>query len=120
MKLYIPVLFLLLIISCAKKGQPNGGPKDEDAPILVTAKPAYKTTNFKGNEIRFYFDEYIVLKDLNQKLIVSPPLKNIPVISPQGSATKQLKIKILDTLKPNTTYTFNFADAIQDLSLIHI
>jgi len=113
-KLYLLLFLLLLISACAKKGQPNGGPKDESAPVLVIAKPAYRTTNFNETEIRFYFDEYIVLKDLNKKLIISPPLKNAPIITPQGTATKNLKIQILDTLKPNTTYTFNFGDAIQD------
>jgi len=113
-RFYIPIFILLFILSCARKGQPDGGPKDESSPILVTAKPAYKTLNFNSKEIRFYFDEYIVLKNLNEKLIISPPLKNPPVITPAGIATKHLKIVISDTLKKNTTYTFNFGDAIQD------
>jgi len=113
-RFYIPILVLLIVTACAKKGSPDGGPKDENAPILVTAKPPYETTNFKAKRIRFYFDEYIVLKDVNTKLIVSPPLKNAPIISPQGTASKYVDIQILDTLQPNTTYTFNFGDAIQD------
>lgn len=114
MRFYIPILILLLLSACAKKGSPDGGPKDENAPILVTAKPPYETINFKEKKIRFYFDEYIVLKDVNKKLIISPPLKNAPIISPQGTPSKFINIQILDTLLPNTTYTFNFGDAIQD------
>ncbi|KAB1160316.1 hypothetical protein F7018_00115 [Tenacibaculum aiptasiae] len=108
------LLYTLIIASCARKGRPDGGPKDKDAPIMVTAKPPYETTNFNKKNIRIEFDEYIVLKDLIKQLVVSPPLKNPPLITPQGSPSKYINIKILDTLKPNTTYTFNFGNAIQD------
>lgn len=108
------ILLALLIVKCARKGRPEGGPKDETAPIMVTAKPPYKSLNFNKKEIRIYFDEYVVLRDLNKQLIVSPPLKNPAVISPQGTPSKYIKIEILDTLKPNTTYTFNFGNAVQD------
>lgn len=107
-------LLLVLLHNCARKGRPSGGPKDETAPIMVIAKPANETVNFKENNIRIYFDEYIVLKNLSKQLIVSPPFKNSPLITPQGTASKYINIEILDTLKPNTTYTFNFGDAIQD------
>ena len=110
----ILVLCYVFIWSCARKGRPSGGPKDESAPIMVIAKPPYKTINFKENTIKLYFDEYIVLKDLSKQLIISPPLKNPPIISPQGIPSKYITIKILDTLKENTTYTFNFGNAIAD------
>ncbi len=100
--------------SCARKGSPEGGPKDEDAPIMVIAKPSNGSLNFDEKSIRIYFDEYIVLKDLSKQLIISPPLKNNPLITPQGIPSKYINIKILDTLKGNTTYTFNFGDAVQD------
>ena len=101
----------LVLSNCAKTGRPQGGPKDEDAPIFVTAKPPYKSLFFKAKEIRIEFDEFVRMKDLNKQLIVSPPLKNPPLISPQGSPSKEIKIKILDTLQENTTYIFNFGNA---------
>lgn len=117
MKQIIKVYILLLVVfitSCARKGRPEGGPKDEDAPIMVTANPPYESIEFKDDNIRIYFDEYIVLKELTKQLVVSPPLKNPPLITPQGTPSKYINIKILDTLKPNTTYTFNFGSAVQD------
>ncbi len=118
MKLFKQLLFFiplsLLLHNCARKGTPSGGPKDEDAPIMVLAKPAYETLNFKEDNIRLYFDEYVVLRDLNKKLIISPPFKTPALVTPQGTPSKYINIKILDTLKENTTYTFNFGDAIQD------
>ncbi|WP_093670617.1 Ig-like domain-containing protein [Tenacibaculum sp. MAR_2009_124] len=109
------VFFLaILISSCARKGRPEGGPKDEDAPIMITANPPYESINFNEKAVKIYFDEYVVLKDLTKQLVVSPPLKSPLVITPQGTPSKYFNIKILDTLKPNTTYTFNFGNAVQD------
>ena len=70
--------------------------------------------NFKSNKIRLTFDEYIKLQDVQNQLIVSPPLKYLPEITPQGGASKFVEIKIKDTLKENTTYTFNFGQSVQD------
>ena len=71
-------LFLVFLVfsfsQCAKKGRPDGGPKDEDAPLFVTANQPYETINFDKKEINIYFNEYIKLKDLRKQLIVSPPL----------------------------------------------
>ena len=109
--------FLVLFFSqCAKKGRPGGGPKDEDAPLFVTANPPYESINFDKNEINIYFNEYIKLKDLNKQLIISPPLNpaNPSLISPQGSPSKFINIKILDTLKENSTYIFDFGNSVQD------
>jgi len=111
--------FLITILSfsfCAKTGSPEGGPKDEIPPLFVASTPPYKTTNFDKNVVKLNFSEYIKLKDLNKQLIVSPPLKNPLSIFPQNTATKKLKLEILDTLKPNTTYIFNFGDAVTDNS----
>ncbi len=113
--LFLGFLFIILLLSdCAKRSRPTGGAKDEDAPILIKANPPHFTTNFKEKEIKIYFDEYIKLKDLYTQLIVSPPLKNQPIISPIGVPSKYISIKISDTLKKNTTYTFNFGQSVID------
>ncbi|MDG1502015.1 MAG: Ig-like domain-containing protein [Ulvibacter sp.] len=113
--LYIPIVFLFLLsfTDCAKKGRPSGGLRDTIAPVILRSAPENFTTNFKNNEIRITFDEFIKLKDISKELIISPPLKYAPIITPL-SVSKVLKIKILDTLKNNTTYSFNFGNSIQD------
>lgn len=68
-------------------------------------------TGYAGQKIVLEFDEFIQLKDLQQKLLVSPPLKNKPQPKQKG---KRLELELTDTLKPNTTYTFYFSDAIRD------
>ena len=108
------LLLALIIISCAKRGRPTGGPKDEASPIVVSARPAIESINFSEDEIRIYFDEFVKLKDLNQQLVISPPMKYQPIITPVGTPSKYINIKILDTLRQNTTYTFNFGQSIID------
>lgn len=103
----------LTLINCAKRGSPTGGPIDSIPPVFIKSEPPNYTTNFDGNRIRIYFDEYIKLKDSRKQLIISPPLEN-SVISPQGSASKYVNIEIKDTLQPNTTYVFNFGQSIVD------
>jgi len=113
---YLGALLCMLfsLVNCAKRGGgPSGGPMDSIPPSFVKATPPNYTTNFEEDEIRIYFDEYIKLKDYQKQLIISPPLKN-SLISPQGSASKYIKITITDTLVPNTTYVFNFGQSIQD------
>lgn len=108
-------LFLLVLIlgSCAKRGSITGGLKDTLAPVLKSSYPKNFSTEFKGTEIKLTFDEFIKLKDVKKQLIISPPLKNEPLILPT-SVGKFITIKINDTLQPNTTYSFNFGQSIED------
>lgn len=112
--LFSLVVIILLTSNCARKGTPSGGKKDSLAPLMVTANPPYESLQFESDKIRLYFDEYITLKDINKQLVISPPLKFIPTITPQGSPSKVITINISDTLQENTTYTFNFGSSIQD------
>jgi len=109
-------VFIVIVIlsSCARRGRPEGGPKDFDKPIMVKADPDFKSLQFEEDQIKIYFDEYVKLKDVSTQLIISPPLKNSPVITPLGTPSKKITIKLSDTLQENTTYTFNFAQSIID------
>lgn len=109
----LTIILGLLLWQCARRGSPTGGPKDEMAPVLLEAFPPSETTRFDKNKIRFIFDELVITKDLRKQLIISPPLENFPTVSP-SSASKKLDFTLTDTLKPNTTYVFNFGNSIQD------
>ncbi|MCF6307626.1 MAG: Ig-like domain-containing protein [Flavobacteriaceae bacterium] len=109
----ILLLFVLSFVDCAKRGRPSGGKKDSIPPVIVRSNPENYSINFDGDEIKIYFDEYIKLKDLSKELIISPPLKYQPLITPLSTG-KFIKIKIKDTLKENTTYSFNFGKSIVD------
>lgn len=101
------------MMSCAKRGSITGGLKDTLAPTLVSSVPKNFNTNFKGNVITLNFDEYVKLKNTNKQLIISPPMKYEPLITPTN-VSKFIKIEIKDTLQPNTTYSFNFGQSITD------
>jgi hypothetical protein len=101
------------MISCAKRGSITGGLKDTLAPVLTSSFPKNFNTNFKGDQIVLNFDEYVKLKNLNKQLVISPPMKHEPLITPTN-VSKVLTIKIKDTLEPNTTYSFNFGQSITD------
>jgi hypothetical protein len=97
---------------CAQLGSPSGGPRDEDPPVILESEPPNYSTWFEADKIRITFDEYIVLDNVNQELIVSPPMEEKPEVKLRK---KTLIIEFEEDLKPNTTYTFNFGSAIKDL-----
>ncbi len=108
------VAIIITLASCANRGNPSGGPKDVEAPVIIKSTPENFTTNFKGKEIRIYFDEYVKIKNLQKQLIISPPMNVEPTVTPLGTASKSIKIIINDTLDDNTTYAFNFGQSIVD------
>ena len=113
-KFILFTIVTVISLNCARTSRPDGGPRDEKAPLMVTANPPYENINFKEEKIKLSFNEFIKLKDLNKQLIISPPMKYPPIITPQGFASKFLEIEIIDTLIKNTTYILNFGNAIED------
>ena len=103
---------ILFCWSCAQQGSPSGGPRDLDPPVPIETNPPNYSTRFEAKKIYITFDEYIVLDNVNQQLIVSPPMEEKPEVKLKK---KTLIIEFEETLKTNTTYTFNFGDAIKDL-----
>ncbi|WP_299114720.1 Ig-like domain-containing protein [uncultured Winogradskyella sp.] len=106
--------FATIMVSCANRGTPSGGEKDVEPPVIEDEIPKNFSTNFKGDEIRIYFDEYVKIKDLRKQLIISPPMDTDPLIMPMSGASRYISIKIKDTLQANTTYAFNFGESIVD------
>lgn len=110
---------LLLVLSlsfvqCAKKGNPQGGELDTKPPKFLRATPENYSTQFNKDEIRIYFDEFIKLEDAQKQIIISPPMPNKPNITPLGSPSKYIRIKLNDTLRENTTYAINFGKSVVD------
>ena len=99
------------IAGCARMGQPDGGWYDDDPPRILGSTPEDQATNVTTKKITIQFDEYIKLADVTQKVIVSPPQLEMPEIKGAG---KKIVVELKDTLKPNTTYTIDFSDAISD------
>ena len=102
---------LLLAVGCARMGSPDGGWYDDDPPRVVSSTPADQATDVTTKKITILFDEYIKLADPSQNVIVSPPQLEMPEIQAKG---KKIVVELKDSLKPNTTYTIDFSDAISD------
>lgn len=118
LKKVLSLLFLLFMMvalwQCARRGTPSGGERDTTPPALIQATPPNLSTNFNRKTIRLKFDEFIKLEDVQNQLVISPPLKYIPEIKPQGVTSKFIEITFKDTLRENTTYTINFGQSIVD------
>ena len=109
--LWLPLLAALAVVSCAKMGQPDGGWYDETPPVIVRTTPQDKGVNVKQKKISIYFDEYIKVDNPTEKVVISPPQIEQAEIAASG---KKIVVELKDTLKPNTTYTVDFSDAITD------
>lgn len=107
------LILAVCMVGCAKQGMPSGGPKDVTPPLVISSTPANETLGFSGEQFFVEFDEYVVLKDVENNVLISPPMNPKPEIKTKG---RGIVVKIKDTLKANTTYNFQFKDAIADFN----
>ena len=111
---YITISTLFLLIgACAKIGNPVGGPRDRTPPVVLETIPEYGAKNFRGKSVSITFDEYVALDNINDKFMVSPPMKKKPKVIIRG---KSVIVEFDEKLRDSTTYTFYFQDAIKDLN----
>lgn len=100
----------LVAASCANMGTPSGGPRDEDPPRLVSASPAMGATGVNRKRMTLTFDELVNVKDAFANVVVSPVSESVPKVSSLG---RRVTVEF-DSLAPNTTYTIDFGNAIED------
>jgi hypothetical protein len=98
---------------CANIVPPSGGPRDSIPPYAVYAKPKDSSTNIAPKEILISFNEYITSNGLQEQLIVSPSIKNNPLVDQR---LNMVRIRLSDSLNANTTYSFQFGNAIKDVN----
>lgn len=109
-------LMLLLLTRCANIVPPVGGPRDETPPQVIWEKSTpNKQTNFQKQRIELTFDEFVVLEDVFNQVVVSPPLQYRPTLSLKGK-TLRVDFDGRDTLREDATYTINFGNAVKDLT----
>ena len=102
----------VLMIRCANVVTPSGGPKDDKSPVVLSATPQNNSTNFKGKTIHLTFDEFVTLNNPSNNVMISPPMSKKPTFRTSG---KSVIIRFEEPLRPNTTYSIHFGDAIKDL-----
>lgn len=109
--LFFLVVAIALLHGCANIASPTGGPYDVDPPKVKRAFPEFNALNSHPKRIEIEFDENIKIKSPSEKVIVTPPQKEMPVIRSIG---RKAVIELNDELIDNTTYTIDFTDAIGD------
>lgn len=103
---------LLLFLACARIGSPDGGPYDETPPKVMHTSPKFGAANEKNvKRVTIEFDEIVKIENASEKVVISPPQIQQPEIEANG---RRITVTLLDSLKPNMTYTIDFADAIVD------
>ena len=108
---FLFAFIFLVLSSCAKMGQPDGGWYDETPPRVLGASPTERATDVNSKKVNIYFNEFIKLENASEKVVVSPPQLEAPEIKATG---KRITVALQDKLQPNTTYTIDFSDAISD------
>ncbi|OLY91108.1 Ig-like domain-containing protein [Cnuella takakiae] len=98
---------------CANIIPPQGGPRDSLPPVLLNAAPADSTVNFRGNRIVLNFDEFVDLQEVQGNLLFTPLFENVPVVE---ARLRTVTIRLKDSLEANTTYTFDFGNALRDIN----
>ncbi|OFY48913.1 MAG: hypothetical protein A2W85_14690 [Bacteroidetes bacterium GWF2_41_31] len=112
--LFTAILWMAFYLSqCAHPVMPSGGEKDVTPPRILYSTPPNGSANFEGNRFTLNTSEYVVLKNVMEAALISPPMKKFPDFSTRG---KSIQVKFNEDLKPNTTYSVYFGDAIADLT----
>ena len=112
MRKLLPLFIIMLaVVGCARMSSPDGGWFDEVPPKVIGASPVDRATGVNQKKLNIIFDEYIKVDNPTENVIISPPQIEQPEIKAAG---KKIVIELKDSLKDNTTYTFDFSDAITD------
>ncbi|OFX80365.1 MAG: hypothetical protein A2X17_00325 [Bacteroidetes bacterium GWF2_41_61] len=111
---FVIVIIAYLLGSCANTTTPPmGGVKDTIPPLLIKVLPDSGSVNYpaKGGQIELRFNEYVVLKEPQKSIFLSPPLNKRVEAKIKG---KSILITFPSQLDSGVTYTLNFGKSIVD------
>ncbi len=113
MKNFLTFPGLLILTACANIAMPTGGPRDKTPPELISSSPYKNQLNFNGKSIELVFNEDIKLKDPKEEILIVPSIGKKTLFT-----VKKKKLIISPELEwlPNTTYSINFRDGVQDIT----
>lgn len=116
LRIIISVYILFTVYACAVISSPTGGPKDELPPRFGASTPFNGQTNVDTTKLKItlYFDEYVQEEKLRQNLIITPYSPTFQYKS--RFARNKVILNILDTLKSDMTYYFDFGGSVVDVT----
>ncbi|MCY4232326.1 MAG: Ig-like domain-containing protein [Bacteroidetes bacterium] len=101
----------LIVCSCADPRPPNGGPRDELPPSIVSTEPPNETVNTSPSEIRINFSEFVNEGSFARALSIVPdPLGRLSFRWRRRSVT----IRLSEELRDSTTYVITLSDEFRD------
>ena len=107
----VSIIILLFIGSCAVIKPPSGGPKDTTPPQLVYEEPTSGALQYKGEQIRLEFSEYMDESSIEKGIRIFPNIEGEVSINTRG---KILTVDFPDNLEENKTYVINLSRDIKD------
>ena len=110
------LIAMMAISSCANMVPPSGGLRDSLPPRLVIANPKDSAVNVVAKNIVLTFDEYVTVEQYQTNLVISPAPSSASKFPEVDYKLRNVTIKLKDSLEPNTTYSFNFGNAIRDVN----
>jgi uncharacterized protein (DUF2141 family) len=113
LRLTLIISIHLLVFSCARQTSPTGGPKDTIPPNILETSPPKGQTKTKPKSITLVFDETVILNNPKEQILITPDLQKKYQIDARN---KTVQISLETELLDNTTYLFNFREAIQDIT----
>lgn len=113
MKKNISAILILILTGCASVTMPTGGKKDEIPPTLISSSPSNNELNVTSKTIELTFSEDIKLKDPKEEILIVPTIGKNTLYKVKK---RKLIIEPELALEPNTTYSINFRDGVQDIT----
>jgi len=107
---------MLTLWKCANPVMPVGGAKDvlpPKADSLLSSTPM--ELHYTKKPIKFKFNEWVALDNVQTQLVVSPPLSYPPKVVLKGK-TLIFSFSEKEVLKPNTTYSIQFGNSVKDIT----
>lgn len=109
---YLAIITVIIAMqACAVMEPLSGGPDDTTPPEVTEVYPENNTLNFRDNTLTLKFSEYLDKASVIENIRISPNAK-----VHYSWSGKKLKIKLLEQLKPNTTYCLSIEAGYKDLS----
>ncbi len=106
------ITLALLICSCANQLPPSGGQDDKIPPRITSVSPRPGTTNFKGNELTFKFDEYVDRRSFEESFFISPKPKGDIEFNWSG---REVEVEFTKPLDKNKTYLVIIGKDLRDV-----
>ncbi len=103
------ILATVLLVGCAMKVAPTGGPRDTEAAVVIETEPRSGATNVANPTVRFTFDDYVD-RSVRNAITVLPAVR-----FQTAYAGDELEITFVDELARNTTYTVTLGTTWTDV-----